>query len=83
MTTTKPTRVRRGSSTNTQVRVRLDPNSLDRIEFVRTAVEVDMGQRLSTSMVVRLALHILANRLQKASTIGSLAGQVKGASEGR
>jgi hypothetical protein len=82
-TTTKPTRVRRGSTINKQLRVRLDPNSLARIELVRTLVEIDMGQRLSDSMVVRLALHMLAKLMQKTVAIGSLAGQVKASAEGR
>ena len=64
-------------------RVYLDRTSYDRITFLREYVEKEMGTRLSTSMVIRLALHLTAVRLKAAGGTGKLAAPVKASREGR
>ena len=75
-------RVKAGSSKGS-ARVFLDQTSLDRIVFIRDYVEAEMGARLSTSMVIRLALHCTAVRLKEANDTGKLAARVKASKEGR
>jgi hypothetical protein len=75
-------RVKAGSSKGS-ARVFLDQTSLDRIVFIRDYVEAEMGARLSTSMVIRLALHCTAVRLKAANGTGKLAARVKASKDGR
>ncbi len=75
-------RVKAGSSLGS-ARVYLDKTSYDRITFLREYVEKEMGTRLSTSMVIRLALHLTAVRLKAAGGTGKLAAPVKASREGR
>ena len=75
-------RVKAGSSVGS-ARVYLDKTSLDRISFIRQYVETEMGTRLSTSMVIRLALHSMAVRLKEVSGKGKLPSQIKASKEGR
>jgi hypothetical protein len=73
--------VRRGSSAE-RTRVRLDETSLERIESIRGYVERELDARLSTSMVVRLALHLTGNRLADA-TAADLTRRVLAVKDGR
>ena len=75
-------RVKAGSSKGS-TRVYLDQVSLDRIAFIRSYVEREMGARLSTSLVVRLTLHSMAVRLKEATGKGKLPSQIKASKDGR
>jgi hypothetical protein len=75
-------RVKAGSSLGS-ARVYLDKTSYDRIDSIRGFVEKETGTRLSTSMVIRLALHLTAVRLKGAGETGKLAARVKASKEGR
>ncbi len=75
-------RVKAGSSQGS-ARVYLDKTSYDRIAFIREYVEQEMGARLSTSMVIRLALHCTAVRLKEVNDTAKLAARVKASKDGR